>query len=118
MSGTTRAQFLARGAKGGMALVAGGLVLGVAEGTALGAISSDADISKDTVLFMEILSIHVSRRLQPSKILPLGENQVLVVAGVRPDEQIDSDEDSQFFDHWLATGGRLIVARCSHCPFT
>jgi hypothetical protein len=54
--------------------------------------------------------IHVSRRLQPSKILPLGENQVLVVAGVRPDEQIDSDEDPQFFDHWLATGGRLIVA--------
>jgi hypothetical protein len=46
MSGTTRAQFLARGAKGGMALVAGGLVLGVAEGTALGAISSDADIAK------------------------------------------------------------------------
>ena len=54
--------------------------------------------------------IHVSRRLQSSKILPLGENQVLVVAGVRPDQQIDSDEDSQFFDHWLATGGRLIVA--------
>jgi hypothetical protein len=54
--------------------------------------------------------IHVSRRLQPSKILPSGENQVLVVAGVRPDQQIDSDEDSQFFDHWLATGGRLIVA--------
>jgi hypothetical protein len=48
--------------------------------------------------------------LQSSKILPLGENQVLVVAGVRPDQQIDSDEDSQFFDHWLATGGRLIVA--------
>jgi hypothetical protein len=54
--------------------------------------------------------IQVSRRLQSSKILPLGENQVLVVAGVRPDQQIDSDEDSQFFDHWLATGGRLIVA--------
>jgi hypothetical protein len=53
---------------------------------------------------------HVSRRLQSSKILPSGENQVLVVAGVRPDQQIDSDEDSQFFDHWLATGGRLIVA--------
>ncbi|HUY72440.1 MAG TPA: ferritin-like domain-containing protein [Gaiellaceae bacterium] len=46
MSGTTRAQFLARGAKGGLALVAGGLVLGVAEGTALGAVTSDADIAK------------------------------------------------------------------------
>jgi hypothetical protein len=54
--------------------------------------------------------IHVSRRLQSSKILPSGENQVLVMAGVRPDQPIDSDEDSQFFDHWLATGGRLIVA--------
>jgi hypothetical protein len=46
MSGTTRAEFLARGAKGGLALVAGGLVLGLAEGTALGALSSDADIAK------------------------------------------------------------------------
>ena len=39
MSGTTRAQFLGRGAKGGLALVAGGLVLGVAEGTAFGAVT-------------------------------------------------------------------------------
>ena len=46
MNGSTRAQFLARGAKGGMALVAGGLVLGVAEGTALGAVTSDTDIAK------------------------------------------------------------------------
>jgi hypothetical protein len=53
--------------------------------------------------------IHVSRRLQSSKILPSGENQVLIVAGVRPDQEIVSDEDSQFFDHWLETGGRLIV---------
>ena len=54
--------------------------------------------------------IHVSRRLQSSKILPSGEDQVLIVAGVRADQQIVSDEDSQLFDHWLATGGRLIVA--------
>ena len=53
--------------------------------------------------------IHISRRLQSSKILPSGENQVLVVAGVRPDQEIVSDEDSQLFDHWLETGGRLIV---------
>ena len=46
MSGTTRAQFLGRGAKGGLALVAGGLVLGVAEGTAFGAMSSDTDLAK------------------------------------------------------------------------
>ncbi len=53
--------------------------------------------------------IQVRRRLQSSKILPSGENQVLIVAGVRAD-QIVSDEDSQLFDHWLATAGRLIVA--------
>jgi hypothetical protein len=53
--------------------------------------------------------IQVSRRTQESKILPSGENQVLVVAGVRADQPI-ADEDSQVFDHWLATGGRLIIA--------
>src|ERR1700704_3859316 len=52
--------------------------------------------------------IHVARRLQSSKNLPSGENQVLIVAGVLADQQIVSDEDSRFFDHWLATGGRLI----------
>ncbi len=46
MSETTRAQFLSRGARGGIALVAGGLVLGVADGTALGAVTTDTDIAK------------------------------------------------------------------------
>lgn len=54
--------------------------------------------------------IHVNRRLQSSKILPSGEDQVLILAGIQPDQEIVSEEDSQFFDHWLATGGRLIVA--------
>jgi hypothetical protein len=54
--------------------------------------------------------LHVSRRLQSSKILASGENQVLIVAGVQPDREIVSDEDSQFLDHWLATGGRVIIA--------
>ena len=36
MSGTTRAQFLSRGARGGIALAAGGSVLGLAQGTAFG----------------------------------------------------------------------------------
>jgi hypothetical protein len=43
---TTRTAFLSRGAKGGLALVAGGSVLGLAQGTALGATSADADIAK------------------------------------------------------------------------
>ena len=46
MDSTTRAQFLTRSAKGGLALVAGGAILGLAEGTAFGAISADADIAK------------------------------------------------------------------------
>jgi hypothetical protein len=43
---TTRGAFLSRGAKGGLALVAGGSLLGLAEGTALGAPTADADIAK------------------------------------------------------------------------
>jgi hypothetical protein len=54
--------------------------------------------------------LHVSRRLQSSKILPSGENRVLLVAGVQADREIVSDDDSQFFAHWLTTGGRLIIA--------
>ncbi|MBV8377888.1 MAG: DUF4350 domain-containing protein [Verrucomicrobia bacterium] len=54
--------------------------------------------------------IHVDRRLQWSKVLPSGENQVLVVAGVLADQQLVANELLQLFDHWLATGGRLIVA--------
>ena len=46
MDSTTRAQFLARSAKGGIALVAGGAILGIAEGTAFGAMRTDADIAK------------------------------------------------------------------------
>src|SRR2546423_1495149 len=42
----TRAQFLTRGARGGLALVAGGSILGLAQGTALGATAADADIAK------------------------------------------------------------------------
>jgi hypothetical protein len=54
--------------------------------------------------------VHVSRRMQSSKILPSGENQVLVLAGIRADQPTVSEEDSQLFDHWLATGGRIVFA--------
>jgi hypothetical protein len=43
---TTRAQFLSRGAKGGLALVAGGALLGLAEGPALGAAAGDVAIAE------------------------------------------------------------------------
>src|SRR6476646_7190104 len=45
-TGTTRATFLARGAKGGLALVAGGSALALTDGVALGAASADATIAK------------------------------------------------------------------------
>jgi hypothetical protein len=55
-------------------------------------------------------AVGVARRLQSSKIFPSGEGRALVVAGVSADQQTVSDEDAQLFDHWLATGGRLIIA--------
>jgi hypothetical protein len=43
---TTRAAFLSRGAKGGLALVAGGSLLALTEAPALGAAGADSDIAK------------------------------------------------------------------------
>ena len=43
---TTRAAFLSRGAKGGLALVAGGSVLAMTTGPAFGGTAADADIAK------------------------------------------------------------------------
>ena len=54
--------------------------------------------------------IHVSRRLESSRILPSGEGQILIVAGVRADQETVSGEDVQWLDHWLTTGGRIVVA--------
>jgi len=46
MNATTRAQFLTRGARGGIALIAGGAVLGAVDGPAFGATLADTDIAK------------------------------------------------------------------------
>ncbi len=54
--------------------------------------------------------IHVSRRLESSRILRSGEGQILIVAGVRADQETVSGEDVQWLDHWLTTGGRIVVA--------
>jgi hypothetical protein len=64
----TRAQFLSRGAKGGLALVAGGSMLGLAQGTALGATSTDADIAK-LAATAELLAIDFYTRAIASKQL-------------------------------------------------
>ena len=77
MDGTTRAQFLARGAKGGLALVAAGSLLGLAEGTAFGAASADADIAK-LAATAELLAID-SKQLRGDELAYL--------AGARGNEQ-------------------------------
>ena len=68
MSDTTRAQFLRRGAKGGLALVAGGSVLGLAQGTAFGAGTADPDIAK-LAATAELLAIDFYQRSIASKKL-------------------------------------------------
>ena len=79
MSDTTRAQFLTRGAKGGLALLAGGAVLGLAEGVALGAPASDADIAK-LAATAELLAIDFYTQAIASKKLTGDELSYLVGA--------------------------------------
>jgi hypothetical protein len=67
-TGTTRATFLARGAKGGLALVAGGSVLALTDGVALGAASADATIAK-LAATAELLAIDFYRHAIASKKL-------------------------------------------------
>jgi hypothetical protein len=81
---TTRGQFLANGAKGGLALVAGGSVLGLAQGTALGAATTDADIAK-LAATAELLAIDFYTRAIESKSLNGDELSYLV--GARENEQ-------------------------------
>jgi hypothetical protein len=65
---TTRAQFLSRGAKGGLALVAGGALLGLAEGPALGAAAGDVAIAK-LAATAELLAMDFYRKAIASKKL-------------------------------------------------
>jgi Ferritin-like domain len=62
----TRAAFLARGAKGGLALVAGGGVLGLAEGTALASRPTDTGIAK-LAATAELLAVDFYKRAIASK---------------------------------------------------
>jgi len=79
MSGTTRAQFLSRGAKGGIALIAGGTVLGLAEGPAFGAVTADTDIAK-LAATAELLAIDFYTNAIASKKLKGDELSYLVGA--------------------------------------
>jgi Ferritin-like domain len=77
--GTTRAAFIARGAKGGLALVAGGSVLALTDGVALGAASADATIAK-LAATAELLAIDFYRHAIASKKLKGDELGYLAAA--------------------------------------
>ena len=81
---TTRAAFLANGVKGGLALVAGGSLLGLAQGTALGAMSTDADIAK-LAATAELLAIDFYTHAIDSK--KLSGDELAYLAGARGNEQ-------------------------------
>ena len=104
MSGTTRAQFLSRGAKGGVALVAGGSILGLAQGTAFGAITTDADIAK-LAATAELLAIDFYSKAIASKRLKGDELSYL--AGAQANEQ----------SHYAALKGVLKSATPSGLTF-
>jgi hypothetical protein len=63
---TTRAAFLSRGAKGGLALAAGGSLLATTTGAALGAVTADTDIAK-LAATAELLAIDFYTRAIASK---------------------------------------------------
>jgi hypothetical protein len=83
MDGTTRAQFLARGARGGLALVAAGSLLGLTEGTAFAAASTDADVAK-LAATAELLAIDFYTRAIESK--QLKGDELAYLAGARDNE--------------------------------
>jgi hypothetical protein len=87
MTETTRAQFLSRGAKGGLALVAGGTILSMAQGTAFGAsgaVTTDADIAK-LAATAELLAIDFYTHAINSKQIKNDELSYMV--GARENEQ-------------------------------
>jgi hypothetical protein len=86
MTDTTRAQFLTRAGKGGLALVAGGTILGFAEGTAFASgsrITSDADIAK-VAATAELLAIDFYTQAIASK--QLKGDELAYLAGAKANE--------------------------------
>src|SRR5262245_48688598 len=76
---TTRAAFLSRGAKGGLALVAGGSVLAMTNGPAFGSIAADTDIAK-LAATAELLAIDFYTRSIRSRKLKGAEAAYLAAA--------------------------------------
>jgi Ferritin-like domain len=84
MTDTTRAQFLSRAGKGGLALIAGGSILGFAEGTAFArGTTSDTDIAK-LAATAELLAIDFYTRAIASK--KLKGDELAYLAGAKDNE--------------------------------
>ena len=110
MNGTTharldRAQILTRGARGGLALVAGGTLLGLARGTAVAGSPSDTDIAR-LAATAELLAIDFYGRAIASKKL-VGD-ELAYLAGARANEQA----------HYAALKGVLMGAAPSGLAFS
>lgn len=105
MTATTRAAFLTRGARGGLALVAGGSLLALAEGTALAAPAADSDIAK-LAATAELLAIDFYSRAIASG--GLSGNELAYLAAARQNES----------DHYKALAGVLEAAAPRKLRFT
>lgn len=90
----SRARFMSRGAKGGLALVAGGSVLAATTGHALGAVSSDTDIAA-LAATAELLAIDFYGKALGSGKLK-GAEQAYLAAALRNEK-----------DHYAALAGVL-----------
>ena len=102
---TTRATFLTRGARGGIALVAGGSVLAATTGTAFGARTADTDIAK-LAATAELLAIDFySKALASGKFS--GAEQAYMAAALQNEK-----------DHYKALAGVLKAAAPKGLKFT
>jgi len=91
---TTRATFLSRGARGGLALVAGGSLLAAASGSAFGAAQADTDIAS-LAATAELLAIDFySRAIRSGKLR--GAEAVYLAAALQNER-----------DHYRALAGVL-----------
>ena len=102
---TSRALFLSRGARGGIALVAGGSVLAATTGAAFGAVTADTDIAK-LAATAELLAIDFySKALASNKFS--GAEQAYMAAALQNEK-----------DHYKALAGVLKSAAPKGLAFT
>lgn len=102
---TTRAAFLSRGAKGGIALVAGGSVLAATTGNAFGARAADTDIAK-LAATAELLAIDFYSKALASNRFS-GAEQAYMAAALQNEK-----------DHYKALAGVLKAAVPKNLVFT